>query len=269
VPLKRGEWVAALPGGKKGATVRLDDLLPERCAIGVMAKTPRPGHSKTRLCPPLSPDQAAGMSAAFLRDTMENLLAVSRVAPITGYAAYAPLGAEKLLRPHLPPDTPCVLADGTIPVPAGVEGFGRCLLHAMQALFAAGHPAACVLSSDTPTLPPAILARAADLLLQDDARRVVLGACDDGGYYLLGMRTLHVGLFAGIAWSTDTVADVTRDRAAALGLELIELPPWYDIDDGASLLRLAGDQNGYAAPRSRAALRTLGLEPGFSLSAIA
>ena len=249
--------------------MRLDDPLPDRCAIGVMAKTPRPGHSKTRLCPPLSPDQAAGMSAAFLRDTMENLRAASRLAPITGYAAYAPSGAEAALRPHLPPDTPCVLADGTIPVATGVEGFGRCLLHAMQALFAAGHPAACVLSSDTPTLPTAILARAATLLLQGDARHVVLGACDDGGYYLLGMRALHAGLFADIAWSTDTVADATRDRAAALGLELIELPAWYDIDDGASLLRLAGDQSGYPAPRSRAALHALGLEPGFGLSAVA
>lgn len=246
-----------------------EDFLPGRCAIGVMAKTPRPGHSKTRLCPPLTSEQAAGMSAAFLRDTMDNLLAVSREAPITGYAAYAPFGAEPLLRPHLPPGTRCVLADGDILVPARVEGFGRCLLHAMQALFAAGHPAACVLSSDTPTLPPAILARAADLLLQGDARRVVLGACDDGGYYLLGMRTLHAGLFADIAWSTDAVADATRDRAASLGLELVELSPWYDIDDGASLLRLSGDRNGYAAPRSRAALRMLGQEPGFSLSAMA
>ena len=247
----------------------LEDLPPDRCAIGVMAKTPRPGHSKTRLCPPLTPEQAAGMSAAFLRDTMDNLLAVSRAAPITGYAAYAPSGAEALLRPHLPPDTPCVLADGSIPVPAGVEGFGRCLLHAIQALFDAGHPAACVLSSDTPTLPPAILARAAELLLQGDPRRVVLGACDDGGYYLLGMRTLHAGLFADIAWSTDTVADATRDRAAALGLDLIELSPWYDIDDGASLLRLAEDRSGYAAPHSRAALHALGLAPGVSLSAVA
>ncbi len=97
----------------------------------------------------------------------------------------------------------------------------------------------------------------------------MLGACDDGGYYLLGMRTLHAGLFADIAWSTDAVADATRQRAAALGLELIELPPWYDIDDGAALLRLAGDRTGYAAPHSRAALHTLGLAPGFGLSAVA
>ena len=52
------------------------------------------------------------------------------------------------------------------------------------------------------------------------------------------MRRPHAGLFADIAWSTDTVAAQTRDRAVALGLDLVELPLWYDIDDAASLDRL-------------------------------
>ena len=39
------------------------------CAMGVMAKSPRVGYSKTRLCPPLRPEQAARLSAAFLGDT--------------------------------------------------------------------------------------------------------------------------------------------------------------------------------------------------------
>ena len=43
------------------------------CAIGVMAKAPQSGRSKTRLCPPLTPDQAATLSAAFLRDTTGNI----------------------------------------------------------------------------------------------------------------------------------------------------------------------------------------------------
>jgi len=230
------------------------------CAIGVMAKTPRAGYSKTRLCPPLTPEQAATLSAAFLRDTTENVVAAARVTRITGYVAYAPLGAEAALRPHLAPGTPCVPADGNVPVPPGVEGFGRCLLHATRELFARGHAAACVLSSDTPTLPTAALAQAAELLLKGDDRRVVLGACDDGGYYLLGMRTLHANLFADITWSTDTVADATRDRAAALGLDLLGLPPWYDVDDAASLARLLEDAEGYAAPCTREVIRTLDLK---------
>src|SRR5690242_19624448 len=108
--------------------------------------------------------------------------------------------------------------------PPGVEGFGRCLLHAITELFSFGHTAACVLSSDAPTLPTGILITVATALLAGDGRRVVMGACDDGGYYLLGMRARHAGLFADIAWSTNTVAATTRERAAALGLDIVELP---------------------------------------------
>ncbi len=66
----------------------------------------------------------------------------------------------------------------------------------------------------------------------------MLGAAEDGGYYLLGMRQAHAHLFADIAWSTGTVADTTRRRAASLGLDVVELPRWYDVDDAASLSRL-------------------------------
>jgi uncharacterized protein len=229
------------------------------CAIAVMAKIPRPGHSKTRLCPPLWPEQAAQLSGAFLRDTTENVAAAALSAPIARYAAYAPSGAEDALVPHLAPGTRCVLADASPPAPPGVDGFGRCLLRATRALFARGHAAACVLSSDTPTLPTRILVTAAKTLLVGDERRVMLGACDDGGYYFLGMRAPHAGLFADIEWSSSTVAAATRDRAAALGLEVVELPLWYDIDDVASLQRLLRQTEGYAAPWTRCAIETLGL----------
>jgi uncharacterized protein len=230
------------------------------CAIGVMAKSPRAGYSKTRLCPPLRPDQAAQLSAAFLRDTTETMSAAAASAPIAGYAAYAPAGTEAALMPHLAPDTLMILADGSVPAPTGVEGFGRCLLHAIQAQFARGHAAACVLSSDTPTLPASILVTAAALLLTGGEGRVVIGACDDGGYYFLGMRQPHAGLFADIAWSTETVAAATRDRAVALGLDLVELPRWYDIDDAAALDRLVRETSGgNVAPWTRRAIETLSL----------
>jgi uncharacterized protein len=230
------------------------------CAVGVMAKSPQPGHSKTRLCPPLRPEQAAALSAAFLRDTTTNIAQAARSAPIVGYAAYAPSGTEEALAPHLAQGTLCVLADGSTPVPHGIEGFGRCLFHAIQQLFAAGHAAACVLSSDTPTLPTQYLITAATTLLRGDDRRVVLGACDDGGYYLLGMRLPYARLFADIAWSTSSVAASTRTRATEFGLDLVELPLWYDIDDAAALARLVRESTGYDATWTRRAVQVLGLD---------
>jgi rSAM/selenodomain-associated transferase 1 len=245
--------------GPDGTSSKTIGYVPKSCAIGVMAKSPRPGHSKTRLCPPLTHEQAAALSAAFLRDTTENLIASAIDAPIVGYAAYAPLGTEQALLPHVAPTTRCILADGSLPTPEGVEGFGRCLFHAIKSQFDQGHAAACVLSSDTPTLPRAFLVTAAELLLRGDERRVVLGACDDGGYYLLGMNAPHAGLFADIAWSTGTVAAATRERAAQLGLDLVELPAWYDIDDAASLCQLLAETKGYAAPFTRRAIAALGV----------
>ncbi|HTI00545.1 MAG TPA: DUF2064 domain-containing protein [Acidisoma sp.] len=229
------------------------------CAISVMAKAPRPGHSKTRLCPPLHPQEAASLSAAFLRDTTENLRVAAETIAIARYAAYAPLGTEAGLAPHLAADTPLILADGSGAPAPGVEGFGRCLLDATMGPFARGHTSACVLSSDTPNLPTSYLVSAARLLAAGDSQRVVLGACDDGGYYLLGMNAPHAGLFADIAWSTETVAEATRARARSLGLDMIELPSWYDIDDAAALDRLLRDERGYAAPFTRRAIAALDL----------
>ena len=228
------------------------------CAVGVMAKAPRAGRSKTRLCPPLTPEQAAALSGAFLRDTTGNILEAAREAPIVGYAAYAPAGSEALVAAHVAPGTGLVLADGSIPVPKGVEGFGACLLHAIQGMLAHGHAAACVLSSDIPTLPTRLLVETAGHLLAP-GDRAVLGACDDGGYYILGLKAPHARLFADIAWSTAAVAEATRERAREVGLARGELAPWYDVDDAASLGTLLADRAGYAAPATRAVLAQLGL----------
>ena len=228
------------------------------CAIGVMAKAPQAGRCKTRLCPPLTPEQAATMGAAFLRDTTENMAAAAGHAPIVPYAAYAPLGTEGLLRSCLAEGTRLLLADGgDIAVP-GVVGFGRCLLHAIQGMLDAGHTAACVLSADSPTIPTAFLVEAATLLLAP-GDRAVLGPADDGGYYFLGLKAAHAAMFRDITWSTDTVADETRARAQEIGLDLVELAPWYDVDDAASLRVLLRESVGYSSPVTRAAVERLGL----------
>ena len=235
------------------------------CAIGVMAKAPRPGFSKTRLCPPLRLDQAAALSAAFLRDISENISLAARQTSIAGYIAYAPAGQAALFNGHLAAGTGLLLADGSPLMPPDVQGFGRCLLHAILTMLAEGHQLAVVLNSDSPTLPTALLVRTATALAQD-GDRIVLGPAEDGGYYLLGMKAAHAHLFADIAWSTETVAATTRLRAAQLGLDVIELPAWYDVDDQAALERLLEEMatpttvNGlvpYAAPFTARALAAM------------
>jgi rSAM/selenodomain-associated transferase 1 len=225
------------------------------CAIAVMAKAPQPGRSKTRLVPPLTPEQAAALSAAFLRDITENISAAGD--KIHGCIAYAPAGLESLFDGHLAPGTGLILADGSPDMPAGIEGFGRCLYHAIASLLAENFCSAVVLNSDSPTLPTSYLTRTAALLAQP-GDRAVLGPADDGGYFLLGVKAPHAHLFTDIAWSTETVAAQTRARAQDIGLDLIELPMWYDVDDASSLHRLIDDlATGAHAPATAACLERI------------
>lgn len=235
-----------------------------------MAKAPQPGRSKTRLTPPLTPEQAASLSAAFLRDITENIAVAGHTAPIQGYIAYAPKGLETLFDGHVATGTRMVLADGSPVMPPKIEGFGRCLLHAVQSLLAEGFSSACVLNSDSPTLPTSILVLTANLLAQP-GDRVVLGPADDGGYYLLGVKEAHARLFEDIAWSTETVALQTAMRARELGVELLTLPTWYDVDDAASLYRLIDSFDEMVTPKNAslipfAALATVAYLETLSLS---
>ncbi len=236
------------------------------CAIAVMAKSPRPGHVKTRLVPPLTQEAASALSASFLRDITDNILLAARAAPIAAYVAYAPAGNEAFFDGVLAPGTKLVLADGAGVAADGVEGFGRPLLEAAQKLFARGHASVCLLNSDSPTLPTALLAHAARALAAP-GERVVLGPAEDGGYYLIGMKAPHARLFAAIAWSTGTVAAETRARVRELGLPLVELAPWYDVDDASALERLCrelgnGAADHYPAPATSACIARLGIRDG-------
>ena len=203
------------------------------------------------------------MSAAFLRDITENIRLAGAEAAIRGCVAYAPAGLEGLFAGMLADGTGLVLADGAIEAPPDVGGFGLSLLHAARALFTQGHEAVCLLNSDSPTLPTTLLVQAARALARP-GDRVVLGAAEDGGYYLIGLKAPHARLFGDIAWSTGEVAAQTRARAAELRLEVVELAPWYDVDDRAALRRVLEGRGGdgltpYAAPVTVACAERLGL----------
>jgi len=248
--------------GLEGLNVGLESV----CAIAVMAKAPRPGQVKTRLQSVLEPAEAAAISAAFLQDVTANIQAAAGQAAIHGFVAYAPPGTESRFDGLLAPGTELVLADGADGDAEGVEGFGRCLLHATRALLARGYGAACLVNADSPTLPTASLIQAARHLLAP-GRRAVLGPADDGGYWLLGMQSVEPALYARIAWSTDAVAATTAVRAQELQLPLQVLRGWFDVDDRAGLERLVreslrparGPDRPFAAPATAACIVALRL----------
>jgi rSAM/selenodomain-associated transferase 1 len=194
-----------------------------------MAKAPRIGAAKTRLVPPLSAAEAAGLSACFIRDATANIAAAAQHAAIDGYIAYSPPDAESEFAP--------LLGEGTRLLPSRRPGLGASLFDAAEDLLAAGYGAACLVNSDSPTLPTALLVDAARAL-SVPGDRLVLGPAEDGGYYLIGLKRAYPRLFEEIAWSTPLVFAQTVERAHEIGLEPVVLPPWYDVDDVASLHRL-------------------------------
>jgi uncharacterized protein len=201
------------------------------CGIAVMAKASMPGRTKTRLVPPLTFDEAAALNTAFLQDIAANLVRAAQHTSVAGYAAFAPHGSESFFQSVLPPDFDLI--------DACLANFGDCLLHTIEALLAS-HTSAVVLNSDSPTLPTALLVETAEVLARP-GERAVLGPSTDGGYYLLGLKTAHRHLFADIAWSTERVAEQTRERAREIKLDLHLLPAWYDVDDIDGLRRLRAE----------------------------
>ncbi|HYU11271.1 MAG TPA: TIGR04282 family arsenosugar biosynthesis glycosyltransferase [Stellaceae bacterium] len=239
-------------------TAKLGVARADYCAIAVMAKAPRVGAAKTRLVPPLSAAEAAGLSACFIRDAAENIAAAAQQAAIEGYIAYSPSDAAA--------EFASLLAGATRLLQSRRIGLGASLYDAAKDLLAAGYGSVCLVNSDSPTLPTSLLVEAARALsLPGD--RMVLGPADDGGYYLIGLKQAHARLFEEITWSTPLVFGQTVERAREIGLEPLVLPMWYDVDDVESLQRLRVELLGedgesgrgarYRAPHTAAFLRGL------------
>jgi uncharacterized protein len=231
----------------------------ELCAVAIMVKASVAGTVKTRLVPPLTPEEAAELNTSCLTDVAANIMAAATRAPIQGFAAYHPLGAEQFFKSLLP-DSFKLLAPKE-------PTLGRSLLHAARDLLAAGYGSICLVNADSPTLPTDLLVEAVRCL-QEPSDRIVLGPAADGGYYLIGLKHFHRRLFEAIDWSTERVYRQTIMRAGEIGLPVAGLAEWYDVDDEASLIRLArelfcspkaaGSQSGgYSAPRTTALVERL------------
>jgi rSAM/selenodomain-associated transferase 1 len=224
------------------------------CALAVMTKAPRAGASKTRLVPPLTHAEAAALSVCFLRDTAASIADATRGTHASGVAVYTPSGAEEAFDGLLPVEFSLLAQRG--------DAFGDRLFHAAEDLLAVGYESLCLIDADSPTLPTRLLADAVNEL-ERPGDRVVLGPCDDGGYYLIGLKRAHRRLFTDVSWSTARVLTQTIERAAEIDLDVVMLPTWYDVDDAATLGRLRaelfddgerevhGALQGYAAPYTR------------------
>ena len=190
-----------------------------------VAKRPAPGQTKTRLTPPLAPAQAAALYEHFLLDTLELM---RRTPDVDRLIAYLP-ETEQDYFSNLAPDLGLILQEG--------DDLGARLDNAIQSRLREGYERVVVMDSDSPTLPAAYLVEAFAALQQD--ADVALGPCDDGGYYLIGLKAPAPRLLREVEMSTPNVVNETLALAAEENLRVHQLPVWYDIDDATTLTRLA------------------------------
>lgn len=188
--------------------------------LGIFVKIPAPGQVKTRLVPPLEPDQACELYTAFLKDLFTRL---SRLKKFSGTVFYAGTDAGDLA--GLIPDRYALR-------PQTGENLGARMVDAFAEMLTGEASSAVLIGSDSPDIPLAFIKRAFQKLKNAD---VVLGPAFDGGYYLIGMKRPIQPVFEGIAWSEPTVMRDTLERVQAANLSLSMLPPWYDIDSAESL----------------------------------
>ena len=120
--------------------------------------------------------------------------------------------------------------------PAGDLGQRMCT--AFESAFAGGIEHVIGIGTDVPTLTAAIL-KQADKNLED--HDLVLGPAADGGYYLIGMNSLHPELFANIEWGTERVYGQTLAICTRLDFKIAELPVLHDIDRPEDLKLLRND----------------------------
>lgn len=179
----------------------------------VIAKAPVAGRSKTRLTPPCTPEQAAGLAEAALRDTLEAV----RAAP----AARRVVVLEGTPGPWLP--------DGFEVLPQRGDGLDERLAAAFQDVAADATGGAVLVGMDTPQVTADDLTAAWDAL-RAPGTDAVLGHAPDGGYWAVGLRVQDPGLFVGLPMSTEHTGRDQEARLRAHGRSVALLPELRDVD---------------------------------------
>lgn len=178
-------------------------------ALIVIAKEPVPGRCKTRLCPPLEPEQAGALALAALEDTL--------TAVAGARASRRVLVLDGLPGPWIP--------EGFEVIPQAAGGLAQRLAAAFDAV---GGPA-LLIGMDTPQLSAAQLDEATEVLARDGVDAVI-GSSPDGGYWSIGLRRPDADVFAAVPMSSPGTGAAQRRSLGLLGLHTEELPTMLDFD---------------------------------------
>ncbi|MFM8551171.1 MAG: TIGR04282 family arsenosugar biosynthesis glycosyltransferase [Nitrospiraceae bacterium] len=221
-----------------------------RAALVIFGKAPIPGQVKTRLCPPLTDDEAATLQGSLVLDVVEKARASAKSGQYDCIFACAPSREHVFFK---------VLEDrqGLRLLDQVGEDLGTRMARAFQDTFNQGYQQVVIVGTDVPTLPASSFGTAFRLLKDHD---LVLGPALDGGYYLIGLQRPAPDLVTGMPWSTDQVLTLTKKKAEGLGLKTALLPTYRDLDRLEDLQALIGEAKSAPktfSPRTAGVLQTL------------
>lgn len=208
-----------------------------KTAIIIMAKVPEAGKVKTRLQPRLSPGQAAKFAECLLQDTIAKTAGRQDHLII----AYTPAGRRGFFDQFS--------QQKFIYTPQKGSDLGERMFNAFDFAFAQKMDSVVMIGTDSPTFPPEFIDQAFEFLENTDA---VLGETEDGGYYLIGLKTLIKEIFENVQWSSPETFKQTAENIRKLGLNMARLPKWYDVDEPEDLERLKIElvENSELAPKT-------------------
>lgn len=204
----------------------------------IFTKYPQPGAVKTRMVPPLTPREAADLHLASLRAVWDQVKRWARVLP---KLIVTPDECGKSISELVNqgnPDARTASLSASDCWPQGPGDLGERMANAASRAFQEGATGVLLLGTDSPTLPMSFLELTIRRMPRHD---VILGPCEDGGYYTLAMRRHLPELFERIDWGGQHVAEQTRERAREADLRIHQLPYWYDLDRVEELKQAARD----------------------------
>ncbi len=197
---------------------------PLRTQVLVITKAPVPGRSKTRLTPPCTPEQAAGIAAAAVADTLDAV----RAAPVSGRVV------------ALDGEPGNLDLAGFVVVPQVEGDLGTRLAAAFCAAMGASGPPTLLIGMDTPQVTPDLLARCAERLEAAGPGTAVLGTAPDGGWWALGLHHADgAAVLARVPMSRADTAARTREALEVIGLVVLDLPELTDMDHFPDALAVA------------------------------
>lgn len=193
--------------------------------IIIMAKVPRAGNVKTRLQPYLSDEQCRTLAEAFLADAIDKTRSICDELMI----AFAPADEENYFAKFAARNLILVAQTGA--------DLGEKMANAFASAFKSNlNAGVLMIGTDSPTFPAKFIEDAFNRL--ESGAEVVMGKSADGGFYLIGLRENHPGLFEQIKWSSPKVFGQMTGNINSLNLELKTLPEWFDVDTPEELRRL-------------------------------